>query len=272
MEEFENLQGFLEHISLVMDNEQGAGTDAVNIMTLHSAKGLEFDTVFLPGWEEGLFPHQRTLDDQGRAGLEEERRLAHVGLTRARKRAKIYFATNRRMHGLWQTNIPSRFLDELPEANVEVTEAQGGFGGYGGFGASRFDAATSFGSSYDTPGWQRAQSKRDAKKGGAKTGGGFAESGSRYADETSDGFDDASSPSPWRARNDGAGARRLPLSIEGELVAKSTGTVSAFTLGDRVFHQKFGNGNVTAIDGNKLTIAFDKSGEKRVVDSFVERV
>ena len=91
-------------------------------MTLHSAKGLEFDTVFLPGWEEGLFPHQRTLDDQGRAGLEEERRLAHVGLTRARKRAKIYFATNRRMHGLWQTNIPSRFLDELPEANVEVTE------------------------------------------------------------------------------------------------------------------------------------------------------
>ncbi len=116
MEEFENLQGFLEHISLVMDNEKGAEADAVSIMTLHSAKGLEFDTVFLPGWEEGLFPHQRTLDDQGRAGLEEERRLAHVGLTRARKRAKIYFATNRRMHGLWQTNIPSRFLDELPEA------------------------------------------------------------------------------------------------------------------------------------------------------------
>ena len=109
-----------------MDNEKGAEADAVNIMTMHSAKGLEFDTVFLPGWEEGLFPHQRSLDDQGRAGLEEERRLAHVGLTRARKRAKIYFATNRRMHGLWQTNIPSRFLDELPEPNVEVTEAQGG--------------------------------------------------------------------------------------------------------------------------------------------------
>src|SRR6202042_3278939 len=169
MEEFENLQGFLEHISLVMDNEKGADADAVNIMTLHSAKGLEFDTVFLPGWEEGLFPHQRTLDDQGRAGLEEERRLGHVGLTRARKRAKIYFATNRRMHGLWQTNIPSRFLDELPEAHVEVTEAQGGFGGYGGYGASRFDATTALGSHYTTPGWQRAQAKKR---------GGFSETGS----------------------------------------------------------------------------------------------
>jgi DNA helicase II / ATP-dependent DNA helicase PcrA len=293
MEEFENLQGFLEHISLVMDNEKAAEADAVNIMTLHSAKGLEFDTVFLPGWEEGLFPHQRTLDDQGRAGLEEERRLAHVGITRARKRAKIYFATNRRMHGLWQTNIPSRFLDELPEANVEVTEAQGGyggFGGYGGYGASRFDATTAFGSNYATPGWQRAQAK--------KAGGGFSETGSRYAADEDlshlspagrgraagageggrrTGFsadDDTSSPSPWRAREGRSPgrARRLPLTIEGELVAKSTGAVSAFTLGDRVFHQKFGNGNVTAIDGNKLTIAFDRAGEKRVVDSFVERV
>ena len=121
MEEFENLQGFLEHISLVMDDEKAAAEDAVSIMTLHSAKGLEFDTVFLPGWEEGVFPNQRTLDETGRAGLEEERRLAHVGITRARRRAKIYFATNRRMHGLWQTNIPSRFLDELPEDDVEVT-------------------------------------------------------------------------------------------------------------------------------------------------------
>jgi len=272
MEEFENLQGFLEHISLVMDNERGAEADAVNVMTMHSAKGLEFDTVFLPGWEEGLFPHQRSLDDQGRAGLEEERRLAHVGLTRARKRAKIYFATNRRMHGMWQTNIPSRFLDELPEASVEVTEAQGGFGGYGGYGSSRFDATTAFGSNYTTPGWQRAQAKKSDKKGGNKAGG-FSESGSRYAaDDGHDGFDDTSSPSPWRARDESTGSRRLPLTIEGDLVAKSTGTVSDFTLGDRVFHQKFGNGNVTAIDGNKLTIAFDKSGEKRVVDSFVERV
>jgi DNA helicase-2/ATP-dependent DNA helicase PcrA len=287
MEEFENLQGFLEHISLVMDNEKAAAEDAVSIMTLHSAKGLEFDTVFLPGWEEGVFPNQRTLDETGRAGLEEERRLAHVGITRARRRAKIYFATNRRMHGLWQTNIPSRFLDELPEDNVEVTESQGGFGGYGGYGASRFDATTSFGSNYSTPGWQRAQQKRD--RGG---GGGFDDDGDTYYDP--DDASDHLSPHAGRGRafpddvggREGEGqfspprlwarekgpSRKLPLTIEGELVAKSTGTVSAFTPGDRVFHQKFGNGNVAAVDGNKLTIAFDKAGEKRVVDSFVERV
>jgi DNA helicase II / ATP-dependent DNA helicase PcrA len=284
MDEFENLQGFLEHISLVMDNEKAAEADAVNIMTLHSAKGLEFDTVFLPGWEEGVFPNQRTLDDQGRAGLEEERRLAHVGITRAKKRAKIYFATNRRMHGLWQTNIPSRFLDELPEADVEVTESQAGFGGYAGYGASRFDAATSFGSNYTTPGWQRAQGRRD--RGG---GGGFEEDDAAdyQSDEPAPTNDRAmrliNPPPPAGEGREGVRAdartsrpntpqRRLPLTIEGELVAKSTGTTSAFTLGDRVFHQKFGNGNITAIDGNKLTIQFDKAGQKRVVDSFVERV
>ena len=131
-------------------------------MTLHSAKGLEFDTVFLPGWEEGLFPHQRALDESGRAGLEEERRLAHVGLTRARKRAKIYFATNRRIHGMWTSTMPSRFLDELPEADVEVKEPAGGAGGFGmsGYGASRFDEMNSFGSNYTTPGWQRAQARK----------------------------------------------------------------------------------------------------------------
>src|SRR5437763_11919803 len=146
MDEFENLQGFLEHVSLVMDSDGGADSDAVSIMTLHSSKGLEFDTVFLPGWEEGLFPHQRALDDQGRAGLEEERRLAHVGLTRARRRARVYFAANRRVHGLWQSKLPSRFLDEPPEADVEGTEAKGGFGGMGGtnYGASRFDEMTHF--------------------------------------------------------------------------------------------------------------------------------
>jgi DNA helicase II / ATP-dependent DNA helicase PcrA len=278
MEEFENLQGFLEHIALVMDNEKAAEADAVNIMTLHAAKGLEFNTVFLPGWEEGVFPNQRALDDKGRAGLEEERRLAHVGLTRARKRAKIYFATNRRMHGLWQTNIPSRFLDELPEANVEVMESKGGFGGYGGYGASRFDATTSFGSDYGTPGWQRAQAKKQDRGGGS---GGFFDDGDSYTANDDEDLAHLSPSGRGRSsharsgegeRRPGATTRRLPLTIEGELVAKSTGTVSAFTLGDRVFHQKFGNGNVTAIDGNKLTIQFDKAGEKRIVDSFVERV
>ena len=284
MEDFENLAGFLEHISLVMDNEKGADADAVNIMTLHAAKGLEFDTVFLPGWEEGVFPNQRALDDQGRAGLEEERRLGHVGITRAKKRAKIYFATNRRMHGLWQTNIPSRFLDELPEANVEVTESQSGFGGYAGYGASRFDATTAFGSSYNTPGWQRAQAKKS--RNGATA---LMKPRTNTTPATPplpsppSGEDDRATcpPKPAgrrrkldqvRAHGLPAPRRRLPITIEGELIAKSTGTTSAFTLGDRVFHQKFGNGNVIAIDGNKLTIQFDKAGQKRVVDSFVERV
>ena len=269
MEEFENLAGFLEHIALVMDTDKSEG-EAVSIMTLHSAKGLEFDTVFLPGWEEGLFPHQRTLDDQGRAGLEEERRLAHVGITRARRRVNIYFAANRRMHGLWSSNIPSRFLDELPEAAVEVSESKGGFAAYGNTGASRFDEMTHFGSSYSTPGWQRAQAR-------GRFGQGFDDDGYSNRDGATD--DAASSPSPRRSEGAGAHASvrrkpraRLPLTIEGELVAKSTGTVSEFAIGDRVFHQKFGNGNVTSIDGNKLTIQFDKAGEKRVVDSFVERV
>src|SRR5467141_2393462 len=160
MEEFENLQGFLEHISLVMDRDGDAGDDAVSLMTLHSAKGLNSTTCSCPGWEEGLIPHQRSLDDQGRAGLEEERRLAHVGLTRARRRARIYFVSNRRIHGSWSSSIPSRFIDELPEAHVEVQESKGGFGGFSGYGASRFDQMESFGSNYATPGWQRAQARR----------------------------------------------------------------------------------------------------------------
>src|ERR1700733_11300482 len=262
MEEFENLQGFLEHISLVMDRDGAADDDAVSLMTLHSAKGLEFDNVFLPGWEEGLFPSQRTLDEQGRAGLEEERRLAHVGLTRARRRAKLYFATNRRIHGTWSTTIPSRFLDELPAHNVEITESKGGsgWGGSSGYGPSRFDNVESFGSSYTTPGWQRAQANRAKNRGGGgQARGGFDEAQSSYGSSRGEtgGF----------ARN-----KRGPMVIEGELIAKSTGTVSEFSLDDRVFHQKFGYGHVVKIDGNKLTIAFEKAGEKKVVDSFVERV
>ncbi|MDA9404713.1 ATP-dependent helicase [Bradyrhizobium sp. CCBAU 45389] len=265
MEEFENLQGFLEHISLVMDRDGGAEEDAVSLMTLHSAKGLEFDNVFLPGWEEGLFPSQRTLDEQGRAGLEEERRLGHVGLTRARRRAMIYFATNRRIHGTWSTTIPSRFLDELPAANVEITESKGGsaWGGTGGYGASRFDDMEAFGSSYTTPGWQRAQANRN-RGGGRNSGGrsgGFEEEAATFSSSSSSGPDFGSFSS----------RRRGPLTIEGELVAKSTGTTSEFAISDRVFHQKFGYGRVTKIDGNKLTIAFDKAGEKKVVDSFVQR-
>ncbi len=271
MEEFENLQGFLEHISLVMDREGSADDDAVSLMTLHSAKGLEFDNVFLPGWEEGLFPSQRTLDEQGRAGLEEERRLAHVGLTRARRRAKLYFATNRRIHGTWSTTIPSRFLDELPAPNVEITESKGGsgWGGAGGYGPSRFDNVESFGSSYTTPGWQRAQAQRARGQSGRdnrQAGGGFNESQSPFSGSRSDAFGRDDAPGGF-ARN-----RRGPMVIEGELIAKSTGTVSEFSLDDRVFHQKFGYGNVVKIDGNKLTIAFEKAGEKKVVDSFVERV
>ena len=273
MEEFENLQGFLEHISLVMDRDGGAEDDAVSVMTLHSAKGLEFDNVFLPGWEEGLFPSQRTLDEQGRAGLEEERRLAHVGLTRARRRAKLYFATNRRIHGTWSTTIPSRFLDELPAPNVEITESKGGSGwGGSGYGPSRFDNVESFGSSYSTPGWQRAQAQRargqSGRGAGGQAGGGFNESQSPFSSSRSDAAG---------SRNDASGGgfarhKRAPMTIEGELIAKSTGTISEFSLDDRVFHQKFGYGQVVRIDGNKLTIAFEKAGEKKVVDSFVERV
>jgi DNA helicase-2/ATP-dependent DNA helicase PcrA len=240
MEEFETMAGFLEHIALVMDAEREGEADKVSIMTLHSAKGLEFETVFLPGWEEGVFPNQRSLDEGGTASLEEERRLAYVGLTRAKKRAYVWFASNRRIHGLWQSTAPSRFLDELPEAQVDVTEPANNYGGYSGYGsspygASRFDEAEAFSTSYGTPGWQRAQRQR-----------GGAASQPRYSNQ--------------------------PLTIEGELVAKSvTSTASNFRKGERVFHQKFGGGTVAAIEGNKLTIDFDHAGQKRVLDSFVER-
>jgi DNA helicase-2/ATP-dependent DNA helicase PcrA len=239
MEEFPDLASFLEHISLVMDTDNKDAGERVSIMTLHAAKGLEFETVFLPGWEEGLFPHQRSLDESGRAGLEEERRLAYVGLTRAKRLVKILFATNRRIHGLWQTTIPSRFLDELPADHVEVVEAASG-AAYGGYAQSRFANMDSYSSSYNTPGWQRAQKRTESAGKGTEPGWGNS-----------------------------SAARRGPLMIEGELVAKST-SQSAIAKGARVFHLKFGNGTVAVIDGNKLTVDFDKAGRKMVLESFVQ--
>lgn len=234
MEEFENLSGFLEHVTLVTERDTGESDDAVSIMTLHSAKGLEFDTVFLPGWEEGLFPHQRALDEGGKSGLEEERRLAYVGLTRAKKRLRLFVAQNRRIHGLWQSALPSRFLDELPPGVVEVKDTGSSFGGYGygGRRTSNFDTSDPFDSIYETPGWQRAR----AQQGQRKSSG--------------------------------------PLTIEGELVARSVddGRGSRYALGERVFHLKFGYGAVEHIEGNKLSIAFEKAGKKKVLDSFVQKV
>ena len=267
MEEYESLRSFLEHVALVMDTEQDEQLDAVSIMTLHSAKGLEFETVFLPGWEEGLFPHQRALDEGGRSGLEEERRLAYVGLTRAKKNLHLWFVSNRRIHGLWQSTIPSRFLDELPEAHVEVADAGNSYGGYGGgsrnpYGASRFDdvGQKSFSNTYATPGWQRAQQNRTEatdRNWGSRSGHSVERIG--YG-ETDSGF--------------GAGRGSVKgRTIDGELVAKSVSTEpSRFKVGDRVFHQKFGNGNISAIDGNKLTIDFDKAGQKKVLDGFVNPI
>lgn len=236
MSEFESLAGFLEHVSLVMDTEAANDGDKVSLMTLHSAKGLEFKTVFLPGWEEGLFPHQRSLDETGQAGLEEERRLAYVGITRAMERAKITYTQNRRVHALWQAAIPSRFLDELPEAHVERLQDSDFYGGYGQFNAQKRENYNNFQNSYETPGWQRAKRKQDTAS-------------SMYA-----------------AR------KKAPPLIEGELVASSIQENSAFTIGERIFHIKFGYGAIAYIDGNKLTIDFEKAGQKRVVDSFVEKI
>jgi DNA helicase-2/ATP-dependent DNA helicase PcrA len=253
MEQFESMRGFLEHIALVMDVEQNAELDAVSIMTLHSAKGLEFESVFLPGWEEGLFPHQRALDEGGRSGLEEERRLAYVGLTRAKRRCHIWFVSNRRIHGLWQSTLPSRFLDELPTAHVEVSEAEQSYGGYnrGGYGQSRFDKQEPFANTYSTPGWKRAQANK--------------------TDATRDNWGNRSGVSIDRIGYGESGPKAR--TIDGELIAKSKiDEPSKFTVGDRVFHIKFGNGNIAGIEGNKLTIDFDRAGQKRVLDGFVEKV
>ncbi|HHH89257.1 MAG TPA: DNA helicase II [Aliiroseovarius sp.] len=229
LEAFENLQGFLEHVSLIMDNESEAGEDKVTIMTLHGAKGLEYPAVFLPGWEDGLFPSQRSMDEAGMKGLEEERRLAYVGITRARRLCTISFAANRRVYGQWQSQMPSRFIDELPEEHVEVLTPPGLYGG--GYGAaapaspSALEEQAARADAYDSPGWRRMQSRRSAR--------------------------------PQSPPNE---ARAITIDLE---------ATPLFDLGDRVFHQKFGYGAVIAVEGDKLEIAFDKSGTKKVVARFL---
>jgi len=240
MGQFDSLSAYLEHVSLVMDLDRADAEDAVWIMTLHSAKGLEFPLVFLPGWEDGVFPSQRSMDEKGEKGLEEERRLAYVGITRAREQARISFAANRQVYGRWSSQMPSRFVDELPNVNVEAASETGYYGGGPGMeeAKSRFDDQPVFsGSSYASPGWKRAQ-------------------------ERSAG---------WGASRGPAG--RQVIEGEGRLIATSdpAGAAGLYTLGDRVFHIKFGYGEVTLVEGSKLTVAFDKAGEKRVIDSFVER-
>jgi DNA helicase-2/ATP-dependent DNA helicase PcrA len=229
MAEFENLAGFLEHVSLVMDNAADSGGDMVNLMTLHGAKGLEFGSVFLPGWEEGLFPSQRSVEEHGLKGLEEERRLAYVGLTRARHQVFVSFAANRRIHGQWQSSARSRFIDELPAAQVEMM-METGLGATPSWGAG---AAASTGWAGSSSGWGVAwEQARDA-----------------------------------RSRR----AALLALSPATPSRGQEVPRVGGFSIGDRVFHQKFGYGTVRAVEDNKLAIDFEHAGDKKVMDAFVER-
>lgn len=216
--EFDTVGAFLDHISLVMDNASDPAVDMVAIMTLHGAKGLEFDNVFLAGWEEGLFPSQRAIDEGGEKALEEERRLAYVGMTRARRRLTITFAANRRIYQQWSSSVPSRFLDEMPAEHVQHLHRNP---------ATRPD--------FDPL------------------------------------FDDA----PFAPRVARFRSRRAELGkvLEGKaelLVTRPTPGSRHFRVGDRVFHERFGYGRIEAIDGNKLEIAFDRVGHKKVVDSFVQ--
>ena len=233
LEQFDSLQGFLEHVSLIMDNENEEAAEKVSIMTLHAAKGLEFPVVFLPGWEDGLFPSQRSMDESGLKGLEEERRLAYVGITRAERLATVSFASNRRVYGQWQSQMPSRFIDELPQAHVEVLTPPGLMGG--GYGA----AAPGFGSGHGSALEERV-SKADVYN----------------------------SPG-WRRLQERQGMRPVSQPREAKNVVIDLTADSAYSVGDRVFHTKFGYGKVTAIEGDKLDIRFDKTGDKKIVARFV---
>jgi DNA helicase-2/ATP-dependent DNA helicase PcrA len=234
MEEYESLGGFLEHVSLVMDNDAARQGASVTIMTIHAAKGLEFDRLFLPGWEEGVFPSQRAMDEGGLASLEEERRLAYVAITRARRAATILHAANRRIYGQWTSSLPSRFLAELPKEHIEEeTTMTGGESLWRAQWSEHSDpfahlaAAQSNRASTRGPGWQRA-------------------SGGRFNTE------------PQRV-------------IEAKASAISLGNKGRddLSLGQRVFHGKFGYGTIATIEGNKLEIDFEHAGRKKVLDSFV---
>jgi DNA helicase-2/ATP-dependent DNA helicase PcrA len=229
LENFDNLQGFLEHVSLIMDNESESSDPKVSIMTLHAAKGLEFPAVFLPGWEDGLFPSQRSMDESGVQGLEEERRLAYVGITRAEEVCTISFAANRRVFGQWQSALPSRFIDELPEEHVDVLTPPGLYGG--GYGAAGMSTTSGLenrvteANVYNSPGWRRLQSRQSQRP----------------------------ISQPRETRNSVIDLK----------------AVAAFDLGARVFHQKFGYGAVIGIEGDKLEVAFEKAGTKKVVARFL---
>ena len=241
MEEYESLGAFLEHVSLVMDNE-GAREDAkVTIMTIHAAKGLEFDTVFLAGWEEGIFPSQRALDEGGVRSPEEERRLAYVAITRARRRAVILHAANRRIYGQWTSSIPSRFVGELPADHIEAeTTMSGGASLWRANWSERADPFADVGRGTGRgPGWQRAAGTLDSKPGGEWSSRTFTREPTRVVESRS--------PS-------------VSLGNKGRDDLK---------VGMRVFHQKFGHGDIVGIEGNKLEIEFDHAGLKRVMDSFV---
>ncbi len=249
MEEYDDLGAFLEHVSLVMDNDASAGEPQVTIMTIHAAKGLEYDTVFLVGWEEGLFPSQRSLDEGGLASLEEERRLAYVAITRARRRATIFHAANRRIYGQWTSSIPSRFVGELPRDHIdEETTMSGGASLWRANWSERGDpfADVARGTGRG-PGWQRAAGNLGSVSAGVdlkNPGGSF----------TSRTF----SREPAQVKE----ATRSAISLGN----KGRDDLS---LGQRVFHQKFGYGTIEEIEGNKLEIEFEQAGRKRVMDSFV---